>query len=145
MGGKTMAKRRRPPTGGDPRASYEELLKLAGEASTLGNLPIPDDSISPHEFVGDGLAWYVVGCLATHPDGWMRWTSDAEGKTLYLKFKWSGGPLKNRYVMAVVQWWQIKYGVQLLYAKVNEAEQHNGKGSAKDTFYDWQDGRSTQL
>lgn len=135
MGDETMAKRRVPAESGNPRATFEELLQLAGETPILGNLPEPDDGPSPHELVGDGMAWYHAMALSTHPHGWMRWTSDGEGKTLYLKFKWTSGKLRNRYVMAVIQWWQIKYGVSLLYHKVNEAEQKNGKGSAEDKYY----------
>lgn len=130
MGDETMAKRRMPPSGGDPRATFEELLKLAGEGPALGNLPIPEDSPSPHEFVGDGFAWYCATAIVTHPDGYLRPTVDRLGSELHLVFHWLRGTLAGRYVYVRVPWYQLKYGVTLLHHKICVAETENGKGSA---------------
>lgn len=36
--------------------------------------------------------------LLTRGDGWMRWTSDLEGKTLFLKYKFTSQQHPNHYV-----------------------------------------------
>lgn len=133
-----MANWRRPATAGDPRISLEEILQLLGDTIPAGNAPLPAGAQTPHEYIGDGIALHHLLALTTHPRGWLRFTSDGEGRQLYLKFKWNAGSWRGHYVMAVVQWWQIKWGLSLLCHKVDEVERGE-KRPAKDQAYNWND------
>jgi hypothetical protein len=61
--------------------------------------------------------------LLANPHGWLRFTTSLDGKTLYLKYKWTHpAHLRNTYVMAVVAPYQLGLGLQILLGKVNDVE-----------------------
>jgi hypothetical protein len=51
-------------------------------------------------------------------DGWLRAIPDGEGKTAYLKWKFSRGKFAGCYVMAVVRPWDWADGFRMLEAKI---------------------------
>jgi hypothetical protein len=76
--------------------------------------------------------------LFLRDDGWLR-ASPKDGKTLYLKWKFTNGRWAQHYVMVVVDLWLWDWGVQLLEDKLNAVDAGIFRPS-KDTWYNPDDG-----
>lgn len=88
-------------------------------ATPLGSALHPEkDHTSPYATTPT----VAIGCLAhllDRGDGWVRATSDTDGKTVYLKYKWKSGKWRNHYVMVVCVVDQLSWGLALLETKVS--------------------------
>lgn len=67
--------------------------------------------------------------LLDRTDGWLRIVPDGEHKCVFFKWKFHRGPHAGHYVMSVVEWYQIAYGLQLIALKVAQVDE----GSLKPT------------
>ena len=85
------------------------------------------------------VACATLSHLFMRDDGWLRAVPTADGKSLYLKWKFSRGKFAGYYVMAVVEVWQWDYGLTLLADKL-EAVDMDIKKPTKDT--PWSDDES---
>ncbi len=56
--------------------------------------------------------------LLMRDDGWLRAIPDGEGKTAYLKWKFTRGQFAGSYVMVVVQPWNWPDGFRMLETKI---------------------------
>jgi len=93
--------------------------------------------LTPEDTVQDAVrrtATATLSYLLMREDGWLRLVPAADGKTLYIKWKFSRGKWSGRYVMAVVEVWQWDYGLTLLADKL-EAVDLSIKIPTKDTPY----------
>lgn len=72
--------------------------------------------------------------LLLRDDGWLRISPAGDGKTVYLKWKYSRGPWRNHYVMAVGHIWAWDIAIELLERKVAEVDQ-GSRVPTKDTWY----------
>lgn len=68
--------------------------------------------------------------MLTDDTGWMRISPAEGGKLVYLKWKWTAGPLSNRYVMAVGAPNEWPLLLDLLEEKKRAAEEGRGPSAA---------------
>lgn len=125
--------------GGGGRVDYAAILEALQETKQVDGTPVYREADpTPHQLVNAKVALQMLSALAVHPQGWLRITSSPDGDRIFLKFKWNQGKWRGYYVMAVVQYWQVDYGLTLLASKVAKVAQGESK-PAKDTAYDWKD------
>jgi hypothetical protein len=74
--------------------------------------------------------------ISQRDDGYLRLIPDGSGKSCYYKWKWTRGPKAGYYVMAVVSYFQIDYGLQLLVDKMQAVDAGTSK-PVKDTRQDY--------
>lgn len=79
---------------------------------------------------------WILGRLLQRGDGWVRMTGTLDGKTYYLKYKFSDGDHKGHYVMSVVPPELLPWGLVLLYTKVGEVDRGE-RTPALDKPYDY--------
>lgn len=72
--------------------------------------------------------------LVTRDDGWLRIVPARDSDSVYIKWKFSRGPWSRHYVMAVVQYWQMGYGLSLLLDKLDAVDSGAFKPT-QDTVY----------
>jgi hypothetical protein len=65
------------------------------------------------------LAVQALSNLLLRDDGWLRAIPDGEGKTAYLKWKFTRGQFAGTYVMVVVQPWNWEVGFRMLQGKID--------------------------
>ena len=61
---------------------------------------------------------YLAAILASDEDGFVKITLGNDGKSHYLKYRWTSGQWAGRYVLAVVDRGDLAYGGYLLHSKV---------------------------
>ena len=137
-----MSKEQRTERGETYRAKLTDHIRAASvSAASIGpGIPITDT-------VQDAVrrtATATLSYLLMRDDGWLRLVPAADGKTLYLKWKFSRGKWSGHYVMAVVEVWQWDYGLSLLADKL-EAVDLSVKIPTKDTPYDDRDNLQREL
>lgn len=88
-------------------------------------------SVTPGESIT--LLEHLCAGAASLP-GWFRLVPASDGKTVYLKWKWTAGKLQNRYVMTVGQPHELGELLGLLVEKVRAAEAGTGVSSL-DKYY----------
>lgn len=76
----------------------------------------------------------IMFALAISDTGWLRLVPADEGKTVYLKWKWTVGELKNRYVMTRGRPEEVENLFLLLLEKKQAAESGQGRTS-EDKWY----------
>lgn len=86
----------------------------------------------------DSDALESLGALCCRGDGWIRITATLDMHTVYLKYKWTSGPNRGKYVMAVGTLDQLAWAVCLLHNKAQQVDKDELRAS-QDTFYDWKD------
>jgi hypothetical protein len=86
--------------------------------------PSPHRADSATAFAGNPLL-----SLVTRDDGWLRIIPSRDSESVYIKWKFSHGTHAGYYVMCVVQYWQMGYGLNLLVDKLEAVE----KGTFKPT------------
>jgi hypothetical protein len=95
----------------------------------------PASARSPHQ--PDSATAYAGNpllSLVTRDDGWLRIVPARDSESVYIKWKFSRGPWSGHYVMTVVQYWQMGYGLALLVDKLDAADEGTFKPT-KDTAY----------
>ena len=60
--------------------------------------------------------------LVTREDGWLRIVPARDSESVYIKWKFTHGPHARCYVMAVVQYWQMGYGLALMVDKLDAVD-----------------------
>ncbi len=90
----------------------------AGNA--LHNHPLRNPDAPSHSPALDALR--AQQAMLMRGDGWLRLTSDTDGKTIYLKYKWKSGNHRNKYVMVVATLDQLAWGLALLHTKCEKAD-----------------------
>ena len=81
-------------------------------------------------------ALLAIAALLQRGDGWLRLTATLDMKTCYLKYKWNAGNNRGTYVMAVVTFDHLAWGLTLLLQKTRMVDAGDLNAS-EDTFYDW--------
>jgi len=61
-------------------------------------------------------------CLVGRGDGWMRWTSDLDGKVLFLKYKFTSIRWPNHYVFVSGPIWDVANLVAALVRKCEKVD-----------------------
>jgi hypothetical protein len=103
-----------------------------------------DDSSNPHGSVAartphspaaaTGNSGGALLSLVTREDGWLRIVPARDSESVYIKWKFSRGPWSRHYVMTVVQYWQMGYGLSLLLDKLEAVDSGSFKPT-QDTAY----------
>lgn len=72
--------------------------------------------------------------LLCRPDGWLRACPDGDSTLVYLKWKFTAGRWANHYVMVLVYYWQLDYGLSLLLDKIAAVDE-GARRPTQDTYY----------
>lgn len=72
--------------------------------------------------------------LLLRNDGWLRCCPDGDSTLVFLKWKFTSGKWSNHYVMVVVYYWQLDYGLSLLRDKILAVEE-GAHRPTRDTPY----------
>jgi hypothetical protein len=115
-----VAKRRREHADSRARGSQ-------GDARVGGNTSSP---AQPQ--VNPGMT--SLTSLLVRNDGWLRACPDGDSTLVYLKWKFTGGKWAGHYVMVLVYYWQLDYGLSLLLDKIAAVEE-GAKRPTRDTPY----------
>lgn len=90
---------------------------------------------SPHNAgASTAAAGKPLADLVTREDGWLRITPIRDSGTVFIKWKFTRGDWAGHYVMSVVQYWQMGYGLALLLDKLLAVE-YGSLRPTKDTPY----------
>lgn len=83
----------------------------------------------------DASLYRLLSELCERDDGYLRIIPDGAGKSCFYKWKFTRGEHAGYYVMAVVEYWQVDYGVTLLMQKITSVVVGASK-PVKDTKVD---------
>lgn len=72
--------------------------------------------------------------LLVRDDGWLRVTPKEDGETVYWKWKWTGGPYVNHYVMVVYHCTQSGEAITTLARKVHAVDRGE-QAPVKDHYF----------
>jgi hypothetical protein len=107
----------------------------ASRVHSSGHISLTDPAASPHEPSAHTLqAGPTLARLVDRFDGWLRIVSDGDTGQVYIKWKFTRGHWRGHYVMAVVQYWQLGYGFQLLLDKLAAVEEGTFKPTLDTPF-----------
>lgn len=133
------------PGGRPPFLSWETAMtrKASTNGTPAGTRRVSarvDDSNNPHGRVAvasphrpeasTAYSGNPLLSLVTREDGWLRIVPARDTEQVYIKWKFSRGPWSRHYVMTVVQYWQMGYGLSLLVDKLDAVDE----GSFKPTL-----------
>lgn len=96
--------------------------------------PVPEAYPAGAAVAGSSILLTPLYELLRRCDGWLRVSPADEGKTVYVKWKWTVGPLANRYVMAVGTPSELLHLFALVVEKAEDAETGRGPTS-QDKYY----------
>jgi hypothetical protein len=130
-----------PASAGADGPDYTELLRILQQGRQGAHERMLPGAGHPHSLPQLESFLTTLVFFATEPSGWLRVTCSPDGDTIYLKWKWTAGTYQNKYVMAVVQSWQLPYGFALLYEKYWRVLDR-GEGASEDRFYNGKGGPS---
>ena len=92
---------------------------------------------SPHEpGASTAYAGNPLLSLVTREDGWLRIVPGRDTEQVYIKWKFTHGRWTRHYVMAVVQYWQMGYGLSLLVDKLDAVDEGTLKPTLDTPFQD---------
>jgi hypothetical protein len=113
--------------------------KLNSTVRTDGSRPSSGSFSDPAEVqareAARRVACATLSLMLMRDDGWLRIVPSADGKTVYLKWKFIRGDHRGRYVMAVKDLWQWDEALSILAVKLQEVDEGKRK-PVKDTMWD---------
>lgn len=122
--------------GPDPKPTRSSA-RAERSVQTGGALPLPQPSIrmaeQGTEAVPEGLARALMPFLL-RDDGWLRIVPKDDGGAVYFKWKWTGGPHRNCYVMTVYPYHQAADALLRLAMKV-DAVDSGVEAPVKDHYF----------
>jgi hypothetical protein len=120
----------------DVRTTHKHTRRAASDATPLGGGINRDYPVAPttiYEPERPGVR--ALSNLLVRDDGWIRAIPDGEGKSAYLKWKFTRGTFAGHYVMVVVDPWDWEDGFRMLEAKIRNCYAGNRKPT-RDRAYD---------
>ena len=111
--------------GRDPQTTPQSRRAEVVSATGGGAVPPPQlPSIAGgREEAGGNDGWAAaLAALLTRDDGWLRVSPQDDGLTVYFKWKFTGGPHVNHYVMVVYPYTQCAEALSRLALKVHAVD-----------------------
>ncbi len=108
---------------------------------TISHPPVPgpaESALIAQQHLQSAEAVDALSYLLNRGDGWLRMTAPLDGKSVYLKYKYTSGKHRGCYVMAVATFDQLAWAACLLAHKTRQADTGEVLPSP-DTFYDWRE------
>lgn len=87
-----------------------------------------ENAIRASNEAGDGeeddreFVYRSLQSFSSHDDGFLKVRRSADSDDLHLTWTWNLGTHSSRYVYVKVAYWQLAYGLVLLYTKLTQVE-----------------------
>lgn len=122
--------------GNDPK-STPLSRRAAALAEEVHGATVHGGHLEPTGTPPQAVALEVARALLpflTRDDGWLRISPTNDGQTVYFKWKWTGGPYANHYVMAVYPAHEAHQALRLLAGKM-DAVDSGEKRPVRDHYF----------